>query len=244
MMTRADGRKPDEIRATKIRRGYLRHAEGSVMIETGLTRVICSATLEDKVPPFRREANGGWVTAEYGMLPRSSATRIRREIGSRGLQGRTFEIQRLIGRSLRAVTDLKRLGPRTVLVDCDVIQADGGTRTAAVTGAFVALADAVRYLMRQGVLTESPLVDSVAAVSVGIVDGEAVLDLDYGEDVRAEVDMNVVMTGNGRYVELQGTAEGTPFADADLGRMLELARAGVLRLTAAQKEALGGEGAR
>ncbi len=211
------------------------------MIETGLTRVICSATVMEKVPPFRRDSGGGWVTAEYGMIPRSSAVRIRREVGSRGLQGRTFEIQRLVGRSLRAVTDLRRLGSRTVLVDCDVVQADGGTRTAAITGAYIAFVDAVNFLIRQGVLGESPLLDSVAAVSVGVVAGEVLLDLDYEEDVRAEVDMNLVMTGGGRYVEVQGTAEGSPFDESSLDAMRTLGRAGIERLTAIQKEALGGE---
>jgi len=241
MIGRADGRRPDEIRKTNIRRGYLRHAEGSVMIETGQTRVICSATVEEKVPPFRRDSGGGWVTAEYGMIPRSSAVRIRREVGSRGLQGRTFEIQRLVGRSLRAVTDLRKLGPRTVLVDCDVVQADGGTRTAAITGAYVAFVDAVHFLIRQGVLAESPLLDSVAAVSVGVVGGDVLLDLDYEEDVRAEVDMNLVMTGGGRYVEVQGAAEGSPFDELSLDAMLRLGRAGIERLTALQKKALEGE---
>lgn len=240
MTKRSDGRKPDELRKTILRRGYLRHAEGSVMIETGHTRVICSATIEEKVPSFQRESGGGWVTAEYGMIPRSSSTRIRREVGSRGLKGRTFEIQRLIGRSLRAVTDLRKLGPRTITLDCDVVQADGGTRTASITGAYVALADALGFLRRQGVLDESPLVDSVAAVSVGIVDGEALLDLCYVEDVRAEVDMNVVMTGRGKYIEVQGTAEGEPFAGTALNKMLKLAKVGVEGLTAAQGAALGG----
>ncbi|MFH1680336.1 MAG: ribonuclease PH [Candidatus Eisenbacteria bacterium] len=240
-MQRADGRRPDEIRKTRIRRGYLRHAEGSVMIETGQTRVICSATVEEKVPPFRRNSTGGWVTAEYGMIPRSSAVRIRREVGARGLQGRTFEIQRLVGRSLRAVTDLGKLGPRTILVDCDVVQADGGTRTAAISGAYVALVDAVRMLMKQGVLLESPLLDSVAAVSVGVVDGEVLLDLDYEEDVRADVDMNLVMTGSGLFVEVQGTAEGNPFRGESLEAMLGLGRGGIERVTEIQKEALGRE---
>ncbi|MFH1277640.1 MAG: ribonuclease PH [Candidatus Eisenbacteria bacterium] len=239
MTKRPDGRKPDELRKTILRRNYLRHAEGSVMIETGHTRVICSATIEDRVPSFQREAGGGWVTAEYGMIPRSSATRIRREIGSRGLRGRTFEIQRLIGRSLRAVTDLKRLGSRTITIDCDVVQADGGTRTASITGAYVALADAVGFLQRRSVLEESPLVDTVAAVSVGVLDGEALLDLCYVEDVRAEVDMNVVMTGRGKYIEVQGTAEGEPFTGTALNRMLRLAKLGVDGLTAVQNEALG-----
>lgn len=238
MIQRMGGRGPAAIRNTRIRRGYLKHAEGSVMIEVGETRVICSATIDDKVPPFRRETGGGWVTAEYGMIPRSSAVRIRREVGSRGLQGRTFEIQRLIGRSLRAVTDLAKLGPRTIQIDCDVIQADGGTRTAAISGGYVALVDAVGLLIRQGVLPASPLTDSVAAVSVGIVGGEALLDLDYGEDVTAEVDMNVVMTGNGRFVEVQGTAEGKPFGEAELGAMLRLAAGGIARLTEIQKLAL------
>lgn len=244
MTTRSDGRAADELRSTKIRRNYLRHAEGSVMIETGHTRVICSATIEDKIPGFRRESGGGWVTAEYGMIPRSSASRIHREVGSRGLKGRTFEIQRLIGRSLRAITDLGKLGPRSITIDCDVVQADGGTRTASVTGAYVALADAIAFLVKQGVLRESPIVDSVAAVSVGIVEGNALLDLCYLEDVRAEVDMNVVMTGKGQYIEVQGTAEGRPFTGTSLDKMLRLARKGVEGLTVVQTEALAAEAGR
>ena len=240
---RIDGRGPDQVRETNIRRGYLRHVEGSVLIETGATRVICSATIDERVPAFRRESGGGWLTAEYGMIPRSSATRIRREVGSRGLKGRTFEIQRLIGRSLRAVTNLAKLGPRSITIDCDVIQADGGTRTASITGAYVALADAIGYLQRQGVLDDSPLTGSVAAVSVGVVGGFPLLDLDYGEDVTADVDMNVVMTGGGEFIEVQGTAEGKPFSAAALDEMLKLARTGIETLTARQKEALaeGGE---
>jgi len=240
-MKRSDGRTPDEIRETRIRRGYLKDVEGSVLIEVGNTRVICSATVEEKVPGFRRESGGGWLTAEYGMIPRSSPVRVRREVGSRGLKGRTFEIQRLIGRSLRAVVDLDRMGPRTITIDCDVIQADGGTRTASITGAYVALADAIRFLRDRHVLDRSPIVDSVAAVSVGVVGGAALLDLAYDEDVVAEVDMNVVMTGNGRFIEVQGTAEGEPFTGAALDEMLRLARSGIASLTDMQSVSLGEE---
>ena len=239
-MKRSDGRREDEMRKVRIRRGYLRHAEGSVLIEAGHTRVVCSATVEDRVPSFRRESGGGWVTAEYGMLPRSSNVRVRREVGARGVKGRTQEIQRLIGRSLRAITDLSLLGPRSVLIDCDVLQADGGTRTLSVTGAYVALAEAIRFLERQGVLDRSPLRDSVAAVSVGLVGKDAFLDLSYEEDFAADVDLNVVMTGGGRFVEVQGTAEGAPFAESSLQRMLRLARKGVSELTQIQAESLEG----
>jgi len=239
-MKRPDGRHEDEMRKVRIRRGYLRHAEGSVLIEAGHTHVVCSATVEDRVPSFRRESGGGWVTAEYGMLPRSSNVRIRREVGAHGVKGRTQEIQRLIGRSLRAITDLSLLGPRSVLVDCDVLQADGGTRTLSVTGAYVALAEAIEFLERQGVLDRSPLRDSVAAVSVGLVGKDALLDLSYEEDFTADVDLNVVMTGGGRFVEVQGTAEGTPFAESSLQKMLRLARKGISELTQIQAESLEG----
>ncbi|MBN1825317.1 MAG: ribonuclease PH [Candidatus Eisenbacteria bacterium] len=241
MSGRPDGRAADELRKITIKRNYLLYGEGSVLIETGNTRVICTATVEERVPPFRRESGGGWITAEYGMLPRSSNTRIRREVGSRGVKGRTHEIQRLIGRSIRSVVDLDNLGPRTILLDCDVIQADGGTRTAAINGAFLATVDALRLLRRQGVLGARPLRDSVAAVSVGVVGGEAVLDLDYEEDFAAEVDMNVVMTGSGRFVEVQGAAEGDPFSEATLQKMLGIAKIGVERITAIQREELGEE---
>ena len=211
------------------------------MIETGRTRIVCSATVEDRVAFFRRESGGGWSTAEYGMIPRSSAVRIRREVGARGRKGRTFEIQRLIGRALRAIVDLDRLGPRTILIDCDVVQADGGTRTASITGAYVALADALRFLEERGVARRSTLLDSVAAVSVGMLGGDVLLDLSYEEDVTADVDMNVVMTGRGKLVEVQGTAEGEPFSLSALNRMLRLARLGIERLTERQAAALAGE---
>jgi ribonuclease PH len=239
-MKRSDGRREDEMRKVRIRRGYLRHAEGSVLIEAGHTRVVCSATVEERVPSFRRDSGGGWVTAEYGMLPRSSDVRIRREVGARGVKGRTQEIQRLIGRSLRAITDLSLLGPRSVLIDCDVLQADGGTRTLSVTGAYVALAEALRFLEAQGVLGSWPLRDSVAAVSVGLVGKTALLDLTYEEDFGADVDLNVVMTGAGRFVEVQGTAEGAPFAESSLQKMLRLARKGVGELAQIQAESLEG----
>ena len=241
MSGRPDGRAADELRKIKIKRNFLVHGEGSVLIETGKTKVICSATVEERVPFFRRESGGGWITAEYGMLPRSSHTRIRRETGGGGVKGRTHEIQRLIGRSLRSVVDLDALGQRTILLDCDVIQADGGTRTAAINGAYVAAVDALRFLKRQGVLGDRPLTDSVAAVSVGLVGDQPVLDLDYEEDFAAEVDMNVVMTGSGRFVEVQGTAEGAPFTGGALQKMLRLARTGAERITEIQKEALGEE---
>ncbi len=238
-MKRKDARAPDELRKTVIRSRYLRYGEGAVLIATGHTKVICTATVEEKVPHFRRESGGGWVTAEYSMLPRSSHKRIPRE--TRGVKGRTQEIQRLIGRSLRAVVDMKALGPRSIVIDCDVIQADGGTRTASITGAYVALHDALRFLERRGMLPQWPLTDSVSAVSVGIVEGEARLDLDYTEDFAADVDMNVVMTGKGRYIEVQGTAEGEPFSSAALQKMLKLARKGCAELTASQEAALAAE---
>lgn len=240
MNDRLDGRGTGMIRPTRIERNYLRHVEGSVLIEMGHTRVICAATIEERVPFFRKESGGGWVTAEYGMLPRSSDRRIKREIGSRGVKGRTQEIQRLIGRSLRSVIDLGRLGPRSILIDCDVIQADGGTRTASINGAYVALVDAIRFLIKQRVLAESPMIDSVAAVSVGMVSGVPMLDLAYEEDVHADVDMNVVMTGRGKYVEVQGTAEGVPFSDEELQKMLALARDGMNEISLVQKSVLDG----
>jgi ribonuclease PH len=233
---RHDGRRPDQLRPVLITRDYLRHPEGSVLIEFGDTRVICTASLEDKVPPFLRGKGQGWVTAEYGMLPRSTTTRTPRERSGSG--GRSQEIQRLVGRSLRAVVDMGRLGERTVWVDCDVIQADGGTRTAAITGAFVALADALATLVKAGVAPALPLRDCVAAISVGLVGGHAVLDLDYVEDSTAEVDMNVVMTGAGAFVEVQGTAEQTPFRKERLDALLDLAGAGIGRLVGLQRRAL------
>jgi ribonuclease PH len=236
---RPSKRKPDELRAVTIRRGYTRHAEGSVLVEFGDTHVLCTASVEEKVPPFLRDRGQGWVTAEYGMLPRSTHTRMDREAARGKQSGRTLEIQRLIGRSLRAVTDLERLGERTITVDCDVIQADGGTRTAAITGGCVALHDALATLVQRGVVSTHPARDFVAAVSVGLYEGVPVLDLDYVEDSGCDTDMNVVMTGAGGFVEVQGTAEGAPFTRAQLDTLLELARRGIADLVAKQKQALG-----
>ena len=235
-MTRHDGRAPEDLRPVRLTRRYTRHAEGAVLVEIGDTRVICTASVEDRVPPFLRGSSQGWVTAEYGMLPRPTSTRTGREAGRTG--GRTHEIQRLVGRSLRAVVQLALLGERTITVDCDVIQADGGTRTAAITGGYVALADALQQLRESGRLLAEPLRDLVAATSVGVVAGTAVVDLDYVEDSTAEVDMNVVMTGAERFVEVQGTAERTPFDQAQLDGLLGLARRGVARLLAFQRRAL------
>ncbi|MBI4293906.1 MAG: ribonuclease PH [Betaproteobacteria bacterium] len=237
-MTRPSGRKPEQLREVRIQRGFTRHAEGSVLIGFGDTRVICTASVEEKVPGFLRDRGQGWVTAEYGMLPRATNTRTDREAARGKQSGRTQEIQRLIGRSLRAVVDLKRLGERTIQIDCDVIQADGGTRTAAVTGAFVALHDAVSGLMGRGLIKESPIRDFVAAVSVGIYDGVPVLDLDYPEDSACDTDMNVVMTGAGGFVEVQGTAEGAPFSQAQMDALVQLAQRGIRELIGKQKEAL------
>ncbi|ROR34135.1 ribonuclease PH [Inmirania thermothiophila] len=237
---RPSGRAADELRPVRITRGYTKHAEGSVLIEFGDTRVLCTASVEDRVPGFLRGTGSGWVTAEYGMLPRATGERTARE-AARGRQGgRTLEIQRLIGRSLRAVVDLDALGERTITLDCDVLQADGGTRTASITGAYVALADAVARLLETGQLEASPLRGQVASVSVGIVGGAPVLDLDYAEDSAAETDMNVVMDEQGRFVEVQGTAEGHPFSRAELDAMLDLAARGIDRLLALQREALAG----
>jgi ribonuclease PH len=237
---RGDGRRPGELRAVRLTPGFLPPAEGSVLIEAGATRVVCTATVQESVPPFLRGQGRGWVTAEYAMLPRSSGERIERE--RRGPGGRTHEIQRLIGRSLRAVVDTVALGERSVLIDCDVLQADGGTRTAAITGGFVALALALERLRAAGLLRALPLTGTVAAVSAGLVDGRVLLDLAYEEDHRAEVDINVVMTGAGRYVEVQGTAEGNPFTPAQLARLLGVAHEGVVRLTSLQREALAAAG--
>ena len=235
---RPSGRQPEELRRTEITRNYTRHAEGSVLICCGETRVLCNASVEDRVPPFLRGKGEGWVTAEYGMLPRSTGSRMGRE-AARGRQGgRTLEIQRLIGRSLRAVVDRAALGERTITVDCDVIQADGGTRTAAITGAYVALCDACSWLQRQGMIERSPIHGQVAAVSVGIVDNRPVLDLDYAEDSTAETDMNVVMNDGGAFIELQGTAEGHAFHRSELDTMLRLAQNGIEQLMGLQREAL------
>ena len=236
---RPGGRKPDELRAVRLTRGYTRHPEGSVLVEFGDTRVLCTASVEERVPPFLRDSGRGWVTAEYGMLPRATNTRGEREAARGKQSGRTQEIQRLIGRSLRAVVDGASLGPRTVQVDCDVLQADGGTRTAAITGAFVALHDAVSWLQERKLIVQTPIRDFVAAVSVGIYQGTPVLDLDYAEDSACGTDMNVVMTGAGRFVELQGTAEGEPFSQKELDALVELAARGIRELIARQKRALG-----
>ncbi len=239
MFFRSDNRAPDQMRPVNILPDYISTAEGSCLIEVGNTRVICTASIEESVPPFLRNSGKGWVTSEYGMLPRATLTRTAREAGKGRQSGRTHEIQRLIGRSIRAVTDLTKLGERTIWVDCDVIQADGGTRTASITGAFVAVALAVQKLTEAGTLTVSPLRDYVAATSVGIVDGAALLDLAYEEDSRAEVDMNIVMTGSRKMVEVQGTAEQHPFDDEQLAEMLSLAKAGIEHLIVKQKAVLG-----
>ncbi len=238
-MTRLDNRAPAELRPTRLVPHYLLHAEGSALIEVGRTRVICAASVEDRVPPFLKGTGKGWVTGEYGMLPRATTTRTTREATAGKVGGRTQEIQRLIGRSLRAVTRLGELGERTIWIDCDVIQADGGTRTASITGGFVALVLALRKLREQGAIATMPIDDYVAATSVGVVDGVPLLDLAYDEDARAEVDMNVVKTGRGRYVEVQGTAEGAPFERATLDALLELADAGLRQLIALQRELVG-----
>jgi ribonuclease PH len=235
---RPSGRAPDELRAVHITRRFTRHAEGSVLIAFGDTRVLCTASVEESVPPFLRGAGQGWITAEYGMLPRSTHTRTAREAAKGKQTGRTQEIQRLIGRSLRAVADLRALGERTITIDCDVLQADGGTRTASVTGGYVALADAIEALMRRRVLTSSPLHGQVAAVSVGICGGVPVLDLDYAEDSEAETDMNVVMNNGGAFIEVQGTAEGHAFRRNELDALLNLAAQGIGQLLAHQLQAL------
>jgi len=238
MKSRPSGRAPDELRPIRITRHFTRHAEGSVLIEFGDTRVLCTASVEETVPSFLRNTGKGWVTAEYGMLPRATHTRNRREAATGKQGGRTLEIQRLIGRALRAVIDLKALGERTITVDCDVLQADGGTRTAAITGGYVALADAVNALIRKGVLRDSPIHGQVAAVSVGIWAGQPVLDLDYAEDSDAETDMNIVMNNGGGFIEVQGTAEGHAFRRNELDELLNLAANGVGQLLARQLEAL------
>ncbi len=237
---RPSGRAPNQLREVSIQRGYTRHAEGSVLVSFGDTRVLCTASVEERVPPFLKGQGQGWVTAEYGMLPRATHTRGSREAARGKQSGRTLEIQRLIGRSLRAVVDLHALGERTIQLDCDVIQADGGTRTASITGAWVALADAVAWLRQHGTLSGDPLRDQVAAVSVGLHQGQPVLDLDYVEDSACDTDMNVVMTGQGGFVELQGTAEGVPFRREELDALTALAEAGIAELLAAQRAALAG----
>lgn len=236
---RPSQRKPGELRAIRITRNYTCHAEGAVLIEFGATKVLCTASVLEKQPPHLRGTERGWVTAEYGMLPRSTNTRTDREAARGKQSGRTQEIQRLIGRSLRAVVDLEKLGPRTIHLDCDVLQADGGTRTAGITGAYVALADAVAFLIHEKRIAASPLRQAVAAVSVGIFEGVPVLDLDYAEDSRCDTDMNVVMTEGGGLIEVQGTAEGAPFSRAEMQAMLDLAQQGISQLVAAQRAALG-----
>jgi ribonuclease PH len=238
-LMRVDNRTAGELRHTHIHPQYLLHPEGSVLIESGRTKVICTASIEDRVPPFLRNTGKGWVTAEYGMLPRATSTRTTREASSGKVGGRTQEIQRLIGRSLRSVVRLDQLGERTVWVDCDVIQADGGTRTAAITGAFVALVLALQAIREKGLIGDLPVQDYVAATSVGIIDNTRMLDLAYEEDSRAEVDMNVVMTGSGKFIEVQGTAEALPFGRDSLDELLDLAQIGIGKLIALQKQAVG-----
>ena len=236
---RPSGRAPDQLRAVTIQRHFTRHAEGSVLVSFGDTRVLCTASVEERVPPWLRGKGQGWVTAEYGMLPRATSERTQREAARGGQGGRTMEIQRLIGRSLRACVDRAALGERVITLDCDVLQADGGTRTAAITGAFVAAHDAVSWLIGEGRLVASPIRDFVAAVSVGVVDGRLLLDLDYAEDSACDTDMNVVMTGAGGFVELQGTAEGEAFSQAEMTGLLDLAGKGIAELIEAQRRALG-----
>jgi ribonuclease PH len=236
---RSDNRQPDQLRLTRLTPDFLIHPEGSVLIEAGRTRVICTASVEDRVPPFLRNSGKGWITAEYGMLPRATTTRTMRESSAGKVGGRTQEIQRLIGRALRSVARLEELGERTIWIDCDVIQADGGTRTAAITGGFVALALALQKLKQQSVLKRVPLQDYVAATSVGIVKGVPMLDLAYEEDSKADVDMNIVQTGNGRFIELQGTAEAEPFGRDALAELLDLADRGIRHLVTLQREVLG-----
>jgi ribonuclease PH len=235
---RTDGREYNKLRAVKITPNYIKHAEGSCLIELGKTRVICTATLEEKVPPFLKGRDTGWITAEYGMLPRSCTQRIPREAARGKIGGRTHEIQRLIGRSLRAVVELEKLSERTIWIDCDVLQADGGTRTAAITGGFVALVGCLERLEEQGLFDEIPLRDYVAATSIGLCAGNLLLDLTYAEDSQADVDMNVVMTGKGKFIEIQGTAEKRPFSMKQMEDLLDLARKGIRNLISAQKRVL------
>jgi ribonuclease PH len=238
MPTRSSGRRTDELRSLRFTRAFTKHAEGSVLVEMGDTRVLCTVSVEEGVPPFLKGRGTGWLTAEYGMLPRATHTRSRREASEGKPSGRTMEIQRLVGRSLRAVTDLAALGERTLKIDCDVLQADGGTRCASITGACVALADALAWCRARGLVQADPMRDFVAAVSVGIVGGVPVLDLDYAEDSGCDTDMNVVMTGAGGFVEVQGTAEGAPFSRAQMDALLSLAGQGIDRIVAAQRAAL------
>ena len=236
---RTDGRKPAQLRPTNITPTYIKTADGSVLIEMGDTKVICTAKLEDRVPPFLRNSGKGWITAEYGMLPGSSSIRIGRESSRGKVGGRTHEIQRLIGRSLRAIADLRSLGEKTIWIDCDVIQADGGTRTASITGAYVALVEAVRNWLSRGVISSDPIKDAVAAVSIGIIEGKICLDLCYEEDSKADVDMNFVMTGAGKFIEVQGTAETSPFTRKQMERMAEIAQTAIKELLKAQKKVIG-----
>lgn len=236
---RNDGRSLDQLRKIKITRNYMKFADGSCLIEMGNTKVICTASVENGVPPFLRGKRSGWITAEYGMLPCSCNQRIRRESSKGKVGGRTHEIQRLIGRSMRSVADLGALGERTIWMDCDVIQGDGGTRTAAITGSFVALVDAFRRMQKQDKIEKIPLSDYVAAVSVGVVGGKCFLDLDYEEDSKAEVDMNIVMTGSGKFIEVQGTAEGAPFGNRELNGLVRIAKQGIKQIISRQKKTLG-----
>jgi ribonuclease PH len=238
-MTRSDGRGPADLRPTRLTPAFLLHPEGSVLIEVGRTRVVCTASVEDRVPPFLRNTGKGWVTAEYGMLPRATTTRTQREASAGKVGGRTQEIQRLIGRSLRSVTRLTELGERTIWVDCDVLQADGGTRTASITGGFVALVLALQKMRDQGLIKSIPVQDYVAATSVGVIDGLPMLDLAYDEDSRAEVDMNIVKTGDGRFIEIQGTAEGPPFEREALNDLIALGDKGIRDLVALQRSIVG-----
>lgn len=238
-LQRPSGRSANQLRNVEIIRNYTKHAEGSVLVKFGDTHVLCTASVDEKVPGFLKGKGQGWVTAEYGMLPRSTSSRMDREAAKGKQSGRTQEIQRLIGRSLRAIIDLEKLGERSIQIDCDVIQADGGTRTASITGAYVALHDAISFLLAKNLIKESPLKDSVAAISVGVYKGLPVLDLDYIEDSDCDTDMNIVMTGKGGFVEIQGTAEGEAFSDADMQAMLALAKAGIAELSAKQTQVLG-----
>jgi len=239
MIKRADGRGAEILRKVNITRGYLKYAEGSCLIELGDTKVLCSASVDEGVPQFLKGRGTGWVTSEYGMLPRSCQQRVQREAVRGAIGGRTHEIQRLVGRSLRAVVDLPVLGERSVWIDCDVIQADGGTRCASITGSFIALADALSWMKKKGMITKIPVLDYVAATSVGMIKGEPVLDLTFQEDSNADVDMNIVMTGGGKFIEVQGTAEGEPFDGEELHKLLELAKKGIGQLIDIQKKTLG-----
>jgi ribonuclease PH len=237
-MQRIDGRKFNQLRKVTVQKNYLKHAEGSCLISFGDTKVVCSASVEESVPSFLKGKGQGWVTAEYGMLPRSCTQRINRE--KAGGSGRTQEIQRLVGRSLRAVVDMKKLGERTIKIDCDVIQGDGGTRTASITGGFIALSLAIRKIKKAGLIPTSPLKENIAAISVGMKDGRAILDLNYAEDSSADVDMNIVMVSSGKFVEIQGTAEGKAFSEKDMSAMIALAKKGIFELFSLQKKAMGG----